>query len=157
MIVITSRDFAILLLYRCLRHSHTEHELRTIFSSSQLFQKAIENLRLHFLKIFLQTKFYFFTHLLYAKSTLNSDRRLYKKRWCDQMRTWFNSYIIVARLIIFHRSLSRDALISFHRLLSRNALISFHRSLSRNVFIEREVIRSLEQHEIERICLWSMI
>jgi hypothetical protein len=30
-ILITSRDFAILLLYRCLRHSHTEHELRTIF------------------------------------------------------------------------------------------------------------------------------
>ncbi len=32
MTVITSRDSAaILLLYRCLRHSHTEHELRTIF------------------------------------------------------------------------------------------------------------------------------
>ncbi len=30
-ILITSRDFAILLLYRCLRHSHIEHELRTIF------------------------------------------------------------------------------------------------------------------------------
>jgi hypothetical protein len=30
-IVITSRDFAILLLYRCLRHFYTEHELRTIF------------------------------------------------------------------------------------------------------------------------------
>jgi hypothetical protein len=31
-IVITSHDsIAILLLYRCLRHSHTEHELRTIF------------------------------------------------------------------------------------------------------------------------------
>jgi hypothetical protein len=50
--------------------------------------KAIENLRLHFLKILLQTKIFFLTHLLYAKSTLNSDRMLYKKRWCDQMRTW---------------------------------------------------------------------
>jgi hypothetical protein len=38
MIVITSRDFAILLLYRCLRHSHTEHELRTIFHHFNFFK-----------------------------------------------------------------------------------------------------------------------
>ncbi len=56
------------------------------------FSKAIQNLRLHFLKIFLQTKIFFFTHFLYAKSTFNNDRRLYKKRWCDQMRTWSNSH-----------------------------------------------------------------
>ncbi len=57
------------------------------------FSKAIETLKLHFLKIFLQTKIFFFTHLLYAKSTFNSDRRLYKKKWCDLMRIWsFNFY-----------------------------------------------------------------
>ncbi len=39
-ILVTSRDSVeILLLYYCLRHSHTERELRTIFSSSQLSQK----------------------------------------------------------------------------------------------------------------------
>ncbi len=54
--------------------------------------KAIENFRLHFLKNFLQTKIFFLTHLLYAKSTFNSDRRLYKKKWCDLMRTWLFSF-----------------------------------------------------------------
>jgi hypothetical protein len=48
------------------------------------FSKAIENLRLHFLKILLQAKIFFLTHLLHAKSTLNRDRKLYKKRWCDR-------------------------------------------------------------------------
>jgi hypothetical protein len=37
-ILITSRDFAILLLYRCLRHSHTKHELRTIFHHLNSFK-----------------------------------------------------------------------------------------------------------------------
>jgi hypothetical protein len=37
-ILITSRDFAILLLYRCLRHSHTEHELRAIFHHLNFFK-----------------------------------------------------------------------------------------------------------------------
>jgi hypothetical protein len=60
------------------------------FSSSQLSQKRSKRLRLHFLKIFLQTKIFFLTHLLYAKTTFNNDRRLYKKKWCDQMRTWFS-------------------------------------------------------------------
>jgi hypothetical protein len=63
------------------------------FSSSQFSQKRSKRLRLHFLKIFLQTKNFFLTHLLYAKSTFNSDRKLYRERWCDQMRTWlFNSH-----------------------------------------------------------------
>ncbi len=52
------------------------------------FSKTIETLRLHFWKFFYKRKFFFLTHLLYAKSTFNSDRRLYKKRWCDLMRTW---------------------------------------------------------------------
>jgi hypothetical protein len=89
------------------------------FSSSQLFQKWSKRLRLHFLKIFLQTKIFFLTHLLYAKSTFNSDRKLYRERWCDQMWSWFSfhwknrfiiwlSQITVAKTLInSHRSLSR--------------------------------------------------
>jgi hypothetical protein len=62
------------------------------FSSSQLSQKRSKISDCTFLKIFLQTKIFFLAHLLYAKSTFNSDRKLYKKIWCDQMRTWFNSH-----------------------------------------------------------------
>jgi hypothetical protein len=50
--------------------------------------KAIETSDCTFWKFFYKRKFFFLTHLLYAKSTFNSDRRLYKKRWCDLMRTW---------------------------------------------------------------------
>jgi hypothetical protein len=39
---------------------------------------------LHFLKFLLQTKNFFLTHLLHAKPAFNSDRKLYKKRWCDR-------------------------------------------------------------------------
>ncbi len=137
MTVITSRDFvAILLLYRCLRHFHTEHKLRTIFhhfnsfksdrnsqialfeifltneSFSFLFISCTRNRhstmiedyiernnmiwceldrltfieiesKLHFLKFVVLTKKIFLIRSVYAKSTLNNDRRLYKKRWCD--------------------------------------------------------------------------
>jgi hypothetical protein len=63
------------------------------FSSSQLSQKRSKRLKLHFLKIFLQMKNFFLIHLLYAKSAFNSDRKLYRERWCDQMRTWsFSSH-----------------------------------------------------------------
>jgi hypothetical protein len=140
-IVITSRDFvAILLLYRCLQHSHIEHELRTIFhhfnflKSDRNFQIALFEIfftnesffflfisctrnrhstviedyikrndviwceldrltlieiefRLHFLKFVVLTKKIFLIRSVYAKSTFNSDRKLYKKKWCDQMRT----------------------------------------------------------------------
>ncbi len=74
------------------------------------FSKAIESLRLHFLKFLLQTKNFFLTHLLHAKSTLNRDRKLYKKKWCDRCKLdrlvltehWFIiklSQIIVAKRI----------------------------------------------------------
>ncbi len=116
MTVITSRDFvAILLLYRCLRHSHTEHELRTIFSSSQLSQKRSKLQIALFENFFTNEKFFFLTHLLYAKSTLNSDRRLYKKRWCDLMRTW--SFLALTeiefRLHFFLKFCRTDKEISF--------------------------------------------
>jgi hypothetical protein len=57
-----------------------------------IFSKMIENLTLHFLKFFLQTRNFLFTHSVHAKMTLISDRKLYKKKWCDQIRTWFNSH-----------------------------------------------------------------
>jgi hypothetical protein len=47
-------------------------------SSFQLFQKRSKISDCIFLKILLQTKFFFFTHFWYAKSTFNNDRRLYK-------------------------------------------------------------------------------
>ncbi len=39
--------------------------------------------RLHFLKFVVQTKKFFLIRSVYAKSTFNSDRELYKKKWCD--------------------------------------------------------------------------
>jgi hypothetical protein len=59
MIVITSRYLAILLLYRCLRHSHTEHKLRAIFSSSQFSQKRSKISDCTFWKISYKRKFSF--------------------------------------------------------------------------------------------------
>jgi hypothetical protein len=97
--------------------------------------KTIETFRLHFLKIFLQTKIFFLTHFLYAKSTLNSDRELYKEKWCDQMRTWSFSFhwnLIHYWAFIDHCrearwSLSQNDSNSFHRLVSRDTLIEICR------------------------------
>jgi hypothetical protein len=74
------------------------------------FSKLIESLKLHFLKFLLQTNNFFLTHFLYAKSTFNRDRKLYKKRWCDScefdcltfIENWFIiefSQIIVAKRV----------------------------------------------------------
>jgi hypothetical protein len=54
--------------------------------------KTIEISDCTFWKIFYKRKFFFLTHLLYAKSTFNSDRKLYRERWCDQMRTWSSNF-----------------------------------------------------------------
>jgi hypothetical protein len=67
-------------------HSHRTW-IANDFSSSQLSQKRSKRLRLHFLKIFLQTKI-FLSYLSLVRDTLNSDWRLYKKRWCNLMQTW---------------------------------------------------------------------
>jgi hypothetical protein len=172
-IVITSRDSdAILLLYRCLRHSYTEHELRTIFSSSQLSQKRSKLSNCTFWKFVYKRKFFFFIHLLFAKSTFNNDRRLYKEKWCDLMRIWlFNfhwnlnctfwnlSYkrknFFLIRSVYARTTFSVDRKLYKRRFcdLMRTWLFNFHKSLSRNVLI----IQFLKQRETERICLWSMI
>ncbi len=141
MIVIISRDhIATLLLYRCLRYSHTEHELRTIFSSSQLSQKRSKLLDCTFWKFFYKRNFFFLIHLLYAKTTFNSDRRLYKKRWCDLTRTWsFNFHWNSIHYWVFtdhcretHWLLSQNDARSFHELVSRNDSNSFHKLMSRD-------------------------
>jgi hypothetical protein len=136
------------------------------------FSKAIEILRLHFLKFFYKRKFFFLTHLLYAKSTFNNDRKLYKKKWCDLMRIWlFSSHwnlnctlwnlsykrknFFLTRSVYARTTLSVDRKLYKKRFcnLMRTWLFSFHKSLSRNVL----TIQFLKQRETERICLWSVI
>jgi hypothetical protein len=134
-IVITSRDSAILLLYRCLRHSHTERELRTIFHHLN-FLKSDRKSQIALFEKFLTNENFFLTHLLYAKSTLNSDRELYKKRWCDQMRTWF-SFHWKNRFIIWLSQIVAAKTSCWKR--------------------EKIATRFLEQRETEQICLWLMI
>jgi hypothetical protein len=137
-IVITSRDCNHITWFR---NSASVSLLATLshktwiasdFSSFQLFQKTIENLRLHFLKNFLQTKIFFLTHLLYAKSTFNNDWELYKKKRCDQMRIWFSSHWKTDSLFDFTDDCREDA---DRLLLLRKTLIDFHRLLSRDVLL----------------------
>jgi hypothetical protein len=150
-ILITSRDCSHITWFR---NSASVSLLATLshrtwiandFFIISTFSKAIENLRLHFLKIFLQTKISFslISCMRSRHSTVIQD---YIRR-DDVIRCELDLVLTItaAKLDIFHRSLSRDA------------LVSSHRSLPRNVFIEREAIRFLERHEIERTCLWSVI
>jgi hypothetical protein len=137
-ILITSRDFAILLLYRCLRNSHTEHELRTIFSSSQLSQKRSKLSNCSFWKFSYKRKFFFLTHLLYAKFTLNNDRRLYRKRWCDQMRTWlFSSHWNRIWIALFEICRTDEEISFWHVLCMRNR----HSTVIENYIRRDDVIR----------------
>jgi hypothetical protein len=152
-IVISSRDFvAILLLYRCLRQFHTEHELRTIFSSSQFSQKRSKLSDCAFWKFFYKRKILFLIHLLYAKSTFSDDRELYKKKWCDQMRTWFSSHWKTDSLFNSHESLSRKKTKKRTKSVNRLSQIVVARFVA-----ERVVIRSLKRRETEQICFWLMI
>jgi hypothetical protein len=127
------------------------------FSSSQLFQKRSKISDCTFWKFSYKRKFSFslISCMRNRHSTVIED---YIKR-DDVIRYELDLALIItaAKVDISHKSLSRNALISSHRSLSRSALVSFHRSLSRDVFIKREAIRSLERHEIERTCLWSVI
>jgi hypothetical protein len=91
-IIITSRDFAILLLYRCLRHSHTEHELRTIFhhlnflksdrnSQIALFENFLTNENFSFLLIFCTRK----RHSTVIEDYIRRDDVI----WCELDRLTF--------------------------------------------------------------------
>ncbi len=84
-----SRNFVSVSLFATLSHRRW---IANDFSSSQFFQKRSKISDCTFWKFSYKRKFLFLTHLLYTKSTFNSDRELYKKRWCDQMRTWSSSH-----------------------------------------------------------------
>jgi hypothetical protein len=93
------------------------------FSSSQFSQKRSKISDCTFWKNFLQTKIFFLTHLLYAKSTLNSDRSYIRRD--DVIKCEFDLTFIKKVDSLFNftddcRLLSRRTLINFHRLLSRN-------------------------------------
>ncbi len=106
------------------------------FSSSQLSQKRSKTSDCTFWKISYKRKFFFLTHLLYAKSTLNSDRELYKKRWCDQMRIWSSSHRKTDSLFDFYKWLSRDV-DKFSQTIVTKHLINSHRLLSRSVLLRK--------------------
>jgi hypothetical protein len=140
-----------------------------------------------FWKFSYKRKFFFLTHLLYAKSTFNNDQRLYKKKWCDLMRTWSFSFSLKSNLdctfwnlsyrrrnFFLTRSVYAKSTLNSDRKLYKkkwcdqmriwfsshwktDSLFSFHRLLSRRRFVETIIIRSLERREIEQICLWLMI
>jgi hypothetical protein len=148
-ILITSRDFAILLLYRCLRHSHTEHELRAIFFHLNFLKNDRKSQIALFWKNFLQTKIFFLTHLLYAKSTVNSDRKLYKKKWCDQMRIWSSFHWTIDSLFNFTNDCREDVdklllprkkrenVDKLSQIVDTKNLLNFHRLLSRSVLLKK--------------------
>jgi hypothetical protein len=141
--------------------SHRTWIANDFFSSFQLFQKRSKISDCTFLKNFLQTKIFFLTHLLYTKSTFNSDRELYKKKWCDQMRIWFNFHWKTDSLFDFTDDCREDAnklLLSrrkkkdvnkFSQIVDTKNLIDSHKLLSRNVLLREKLIRFLKRREIE--------
>jgi hypothetical protein len=141
-ILITSRDFAILLLYRCLRHSHTEHELRTIFHHFNFFKSDRNVSDCTFWKFFYKWKFSFLLmsctrnqHSTVIESYIERD---------DVIRCELDSAFTerIDSLFDFHRSLSRRLWWAFtnhyredsdrlSQITVAKALINSHRFLSR--------------------------
>jgi hypothetical protein len=180
-ILVTSRDCNHIMWFR---NSASVSLLATLshrtwiandFSSSQLSQKRSKISDWTFWKKFLQTKIFFLIHLLYAKSTFNNNLKLYKKRWCDQMRTWFSFQYKSWFIIWLHRWLSiavaknvdrfsqivvTKHLINSHKLLSRDIWYTFTDCCRESVLLRRKenlTTRFLKQREIEQICFWLMI
>jgi hypothetical protein len=91
-ILITSRDFAILLLYRCLRHSHTEHELRTIFHHLN-FLKSDQNFQIALFENFLTNETFSFLLISCTRNRHSTVIADYIKRndviWCELNRLTF--------------------------------------------------------------------
>ncbi len=142
MIIITSRDFAIMFLYRCLRHSHTEHELRTIFHHLNSFKNDQNVSDCTFWEIFYKRKFSFL--LIFCMRNPHS--------------TVIESYI--RRDDVIWCELDCLTIIEIESLLSSllwDSLIDSHRSLSRNALVENVIIPFLERRKTERIYLWLMI
>jgi hypothetical protein len=163
-IVITSRDSdAILLLYRCLRHSHTEHELRTIFHHLNFFKSDRKISDCTFWKILYKRKFSF----LLISCTRNRHSTVIENyiRRNDVIKCELDlafiekliQYLISQMTVDFCREKEKKNVDKFSQIVATRRLIDFHRLLSRDVFVKRVAIRFLKRREIERICLWLMI
>ncbi len=152
--------------------THLLHAKPTLNSSRRLYKKRWcdlmrtwsfslslkSNLDCTFWNLSYRRRNFFLTRSVYAKSTLNSDRKLYKKRWCDQMRTWFSSHWNLIHCLAFTDCCreERRTLIDFHRLLPRRALCwDDSYSISRatrnwtNLFLASDFVRS-------STIIWSM-
>jgi hypothetical protein len=144
-ILITSRDFAILSLCRCLRHSHTEHELRAIFHHLNSLKSDWNVSDCIFWKFSYKRKFSFL--LIFCTRNRHS--------------TVIESYIKRNDVIRYELDLTFiEKLIHYLRFTNdcrEKRWLNSLRLLSRKRFIERIFIKSLERREIERICLWLMM
>jgi hypothetical protein len=91
-ILITSRDFAILLMYRCLRHFHTEHELRTIFHHFN-FLKSDRNFQIALFENFLTNENFSFLLISCTRNRHSTVIADYIRRddviWCELDRLIF--------------------------------------------------------------------
>jgi hypothetical protein len=123
-ILITSRDsVAILLLYRCLRHFHTEHELRAIFHHFN-FLKSDRKSQIALFENFLTNKNFSFLLISCTRNRHSTVIESYIRR-DDVIRyeldlVLINNWFIIKR---WSRSLSRNDLINFHKSLSRDVLL----------------------------------
>jgi hypothetical protein len=136
-IVITSRDFvATLLLYRCLRHSHTKHELRTIFHHLNFLKSDRKSQICIFWKFSYKRKFSF----LLISCTRNRHSTVIENyiRRDDVIKCEFD--LTFTEKLIHYLTLINDC---------REDVINFHKLMSRRRFVERIIIRSLKRFEIE--------
>jgi hypothetical protein len=142
-ILITSRDFAILLLYHCLRHSYTEHELRTIFHHFNFFKSDRNVSDCIFWKFSYKRKFSF----LFISCMRNRHSTMiesYIKRndvirceldltFTEETDSLFDSHRWLSRKkrrwLSFHRLLSRETLIRLSQVVVAKTLMSSHRLL----------------------------
>jgi hypothetical protein len=144
-IIITSpNSVATLLLYRCLQHSHTEHELRTIFMISTS-SKTIETLRLHFFENFLTNENFSFLLISCTRNRHSTVIESYIRR--DDVIRCELDLALTEQLI--HCLALTDCVAKDVNRLSQIAVAK--RSA------ETIIIRSLERRETEQICFWLMI
>ncbi len=90
---LTNENFSFLLI-SCTRNWHStviENYIKrddVIWCELNRFYLSLKsNLDCTFWNLSYRRRNFFLIRSVYAKSTLNDDRKLYKKRWCDQIRT----------------------------------------------------------------------
>jgi hypothetical protein len=110
------------------------------------FSKAIESLRLHFLKFFLQTKNFFLTHLLYAKSTFNRDRKLYKKKLCDRCEL---DYLILTEIDLLFKLIISRFVNKLSQIIIMRSVDKLLQIIVAKFVDTKMIIRRLMRHEIE--------